>query len=239
MHSNRSSIIVFSEPLMAAPAENQLGVALTAEEALQFREATLIRIVETVATAELPSLEKSVFLAGSLEHAHRSALELRIPDCFSIEAQYGSALAERLEHALGKKFNEGFQKVVLMGVDCPFLSVPLIEQALDLLSSHDVVIGPTASEGCYLIGFSVFVPAIIRGVHWEEPSVLRQLEGLIALHSLKGSFLESLSGWRDLEGLKALASQANREAAGQEQPASDRLSQAARQILERKSILHP
>jgi hypothetical protein len=65
----------------------------------------------------------------------------------------------------------------LIGADCPTIDLPLIEQAQDHLTSHDVVIGPAADGGYYLIGIAApwttsRFRTIFEEIPWSSEEVL-------------------------------------------------------------------
>lgn len=66
--------------------------------------------------------------------------------------QKGLSFGERLANALENVFHEGFENVIIVGNDCPSLSVETINKAHQLLLQNDVVLGPTIKNGVYLIG---------------------------------------------------------------------------------------
>jgi glycosyltransferase A (GT-A) superfamily protein (DUF2064 family) len=62
---------------------------------------------------------------------------------------------------------------------------PLLDQALDLLETHQVVIGPSTDGGYYLLGLSVPMPALFSDqISWGTGSVLAQTLEAAADHSL-------------------------------------------------------
>ena len=68
-------------------------------------------------------------------------------------------------------------KAILIGADCPTVSVELIEKACDELESHDVVLGPAADGGYYLIGLaspwtSLRFQTVFHEIPWSTNRVL-------------------------------------------------------------------
>lgn len=66
--------------------------------------------------------------------------------------QNGDDLGARMENAINEAFSLGYQKVILIGSDIPEIEAESIDTAFALLDDCDVVIGPTADGGYYLIG---------------------------------------------------------------------------------------
>jgi len=91
---------------------------------------------------------------------------------FEKRLQEGGDLGERMQNAFSKSFEEGYRKVVIIGSDCPELDSSIIEQAFDELKQSDVVIGPSADGGYYLLGMNTFIPEIFEGIKWSSAEVL-------------------------------------------------------------------
>ena len=50
------------------------------------------------------------------------------------------------------QLRRGARRVVVIGADCPHLPAAWVEQAFAALGDHELVLGPDAGGGCYLIG---------------------------------------------------------------------------------------
>ena len=66
--------------------------------------------------------------------------------------QRGDDLGVRMENAIADTFALGYERVILTGSDIPEIEAESVETAFALLDAGDVVIGPTADGGYYLIG---------------------------------------------------------------------------------------
>ena len=75
--------------------------------------------------------------------------------------------------AIFDAFNEGCGRVVLVGTDIPEVTAPILAEAFNALLRHDVVLGPSADGGYWLIGlkrpFDLF-----GNIDWGSPQVLEQ-----------------------------------------------------------------
>ncbi|MBN2484052.1 MAG: TIGR04283 family arsenosugar biosynthesis glycosyltransferase [Candidatus Omnitrophica bacterium] len=87
-------------------------------------------------------------------------------------SQTGHDLGQRMEHALCRVFSYGAEKVVIVGTDIPDLSRDIIENALRLLDSHQIVLGPTHDGGYYLLGMKKMYRELFRNIPWSTPDVL-------------------------------------------------------------------
>jgi len=90
---------------------------------------------------------------------------------WSSHPQGGGDLGERLHSAFQRVFQAGAKRVVIIGSDCPAISVEDIREAWDGLRSHDVVLGPATDGGYWLIGLRQLQPDLFRGVRWSTENV--------------------------------------------------------------------
>ena len=84
--------------------------------------------------------------------------------------QGDGGLGERLARAT----SVGGGPIVVVGSDCPALSGDVIRAAFHRLEQHDVVLGPAADGGYYLIGLRRPAPRLFAGIDWSTDRVLAQ-----------------------------------------------------------------
>jgi rSAM/selenodomain-associated transferase 1 len=80
----------------------------------------------------------------------------------------------RMHHALTHILSQGYRKALLVGVDIPRLDSGIVLHALDLLDSHDVVFGPAADGGYYLVGLKKPAPRVFESIEWSTRKTLAQ-----------------------------------------------------------------
>lgn len=117
---------------------------------------------------------------------------------FQSFAQRGDDLGERMANAFGDLFARGFGSVVLIGGDLPAVPLEVFERAYAALASAaaEVVLGPSADGGYYLIGMNRLVAGIFDGIVWSRADVLaRTREKCTAL----GLSCEILPAWYDID----------------------------------------
>lgn len=118
---------------------------------------------------------------------------------YQYAAQSGADLGPRMKNAFLQEFAAGFDKVVLIGSDCPDLPADIVEESFRALENKTgSVIGPSVDGGYYLIGFRKddFCPEIFSGVEWGNASVLEKT--MTILHSKKHQ-PAILPLWRDID----------------------------------------
>lgn len=77
-------------------------------------------------------------------------------DAFFIDEgkQRGRTFGERYANAFQQIFGQGYTKVVSIGNDAPDLTVETLRNAIDEIQHKDLVVGPSADGGVYLLGLS-------------------------------------------------------------------------------------
>lgn len=83
-------------------------------------------------------------------------------------------LGDRMAAAFERAFIAGSTAVLLIGSDCPELDALLLEKAFRELQRHDLVLGPAADGGYYLIGLRRSIPALFQGIAWSTDAVRQQ-----------------------------------------------------------------
>jgi len=95
------------------------------------------------------------------------------PD-FTLIPQQGTDLGERLIHSLEYFLHLGDLGVMAIDSDTPTLPTHYLQQAIDLLTKPavDVVIGPSADGGYYLIGIRTLHRELFVDMPWSTSVVL-------------------------------------------------------------------
>ncbi|WP_411028909.1 TIGR04282 family arsenosugar biosynthesis glycosyltransferase [Spongiimicrobium sp. 3-5] len=110
------------------------------------------------------------------------------------ELQQGSDLGQRMENAFRAAFNAGFKKVMVIGSDMYDLDTTTLQEAFDHLDQHDYVLGPALDGGYYLLGMTVFTPALFENKAWGQETVLAD-----TLEDLKNEKYKLMNGRNDID----------------------------------------
>jgi hypothetical protein len=93
---------------------------------------------------------------------------------FRLTLQAQGNLGQRLEQSL-RFFLEGVPgKAIIMASDVPDLSKEIMNDAINALDNHDLVIGPCNDGGYYLIGMKKPHGELFKGIAWSTDKVLEQ-----------------------------------------------------------------
>jgi hypothetical protein len=107
---------------------------------------------------------------------------------WSYRPQGEGNIGARMDRALSAAFAEGAPAAALIGADIPDLSTAILAEAFQRLADHDIVIGPAADGGYYLVGarrerYAELAPLLFQGIPWGTGRVLRDtLAALAAAH---------------------------------------------------------
>lgn len=181
-------IIVFARAPVLGQAKTRLIPRLG-----EWRAARLYRsmIAHAVRTAQQCG---PVELHGTSRHSFFRGLKFRL--------QRGRDLGERMHHA----FLRSPRPAILIGSDCPALTVRDLQRALRLLrGGSDVVLAPAEDGGYALIGVRRLPPQIFAGVEWGSSRVYEQTVKKLAGHRWRAlRTLWDVDRPDDLERLRAL-----------------------------------
>ena len=97
-----------------------------------------------------------------------------LPHAEALVPQRGDCLGERMLNAFCQAFLDGYQRVVLIGSDCPDVCAAVVKEAFDLLADCDAVLGPALDGGYYLLALSRPIPQIFEGIDWSTDRVAQQ-----------------------------------------------------------------
>jgi uncharacterized protein len=102
-------------------------------------------------------------------------------------------LGSRMDKAFLAGFQHGYERIILIGSDCPSLSNKILLEALESLVEQDLVLGPAHDGGYYLIGLKRRISSMFKGIPWGTGDVLSRTLVKANRHRLKIHLLESLA----------------------------------------------
>jgi rSAM/selenodomain-associated transferase 1 len=98
-----------------------------------------------------------------------------VDDQLQVVAQKGDGLAAALTSVFAHFANGGRQRIIAFNSDSPHLPPSILEAAFEMLTSHDVVVGPTHDGGYYLVGAKHMHPALFEGDGMGTANALERL----------------------------------------------------------------
>jgi rSAM/selenodomain-associated transferase 1 len=162
--SSPKRLIVF----VRAPNPGTVKTRLAAEIGPTAALAAYLELVESLLSRlqGLPGVELHFTPAEE-----RRGVEGWLREGWKASPQSPGDLGARMNSAFQTAFSEGATHVVLIGSDCPEVSGDDVILAWRSLGSHDVVLGPAADGGYWLIGLGRPQPALFQSIPWSTPRV--------------------------------------------------------------------
>jgi rSAM/selenodomain-associated transferase 1 len=183
---NESRLLVFLKAPRPGAVKTRLSATLGVAEAC----AAYRRLVERL-LRQLASLE-NVELCFAPDDAGPEIEPWAQPD-WRLTAQGSGDLGCRLDRAFRRAFDEGAQRVVIIGSDCPEAGTHDIQAAWTALLSHDVVLGPATDGGYWLIGLRAPQRELFVDIPWSTDKVLRETQKRCGVAGLTTRLLRELS----------------------------------------------
>jgi len=159
-----------------------------------------------------------------------TGLDAALPaGCRQVE-QEGDTLGERLRNAFDRLLVDAGDRAVIIGSDSPDIPLRHIKRAFTLLRRRDVVLGPAADGGYYLVGLRTPSPDLFEDVPWGGPTVF---DRTVRAVERSGLSLSVLPLWYDVDdasslGLLAALCRARRVSGGLRLPHTERVLDALR-----------
>jgi rSAM/selenodomain-associated transferase 1 len=151
-------------------------------------------------------LKDSIAMVGDLHQVHFavavSPLEAMpyfrqiTPDGTLLLPVAGASIGVCLQRAFEEVFERGYRKAMALNTDGPSLPVEYLVQAIRLLDSADVVLGPGEDGGYYLIGMKQPHPKLFSGIPWSTDAVLSQTAAAVEQLGLR---LHRTPTWYDVD----------------------------------------
>jgi len=86
--------------------------------------------------------------------------------------QEGRDLGERMLNAFKWGFEQGYQKILIIGSDLYDLNSGDLDEAFKTLDSNNYVVGPASDGGYYLLGMKKLKKELFKAKAWGKASVL-------------------------------------------------------------------
>ncbi len=191
--SHDSALIVFAKHPAPGRVKTRLTPPLTPDEAAELYRCMLLDTLAKVRS--LPDVNGYLFYQD--EPAALPYFQGIVPD-FVLLPQEGCDLGARMAGAFREVLSGGFQRVVIIGTDAPDLPVDYLHQAFRTLADDavDVVFGPSADGGYYLLGLKALPDCLFEGIAWSTGTVLAES---LARAEEAGLRVHLLPEWHDVD----------------------------------------
>ncbi len=177
----RAIVVIVAKEPVATRVKTRLYPHLSPAQAAELYALFIQDMVE-----EMSGIVKAeAGLPGNPNHGLRLAVayspkgaertfEVLSPPPVLIFPQQGADLGERLAHIFTKLCSEGYEQVHIINSDSPDMPCSLIQTSTKLLEipQTDLVLGPCADGGYYLIGLKKPTPELFQEIPWSTDRVL-------------------------------------------------------------------
>lgn len=157
------TIIVFAKTPEPGKVKTRIAAQLGDETALHIYNQLLQFTFSLLADL---AHRKIVYYAGEGSQDHWKGLETR--------KQASGDLGNRMVKAFEEVLNEDTSAAIIIGTDCATLTKEIIESAFTALATNDLVIGPAADGGYYLLGIKKNYPVLFEHIDWSTEKVFEQ-----------------------------------------------------------------
>ena len=128
-------------------------------------------------TVTLAKTLTNVHVAAMCPESDREELADLLGNTVQIVAQKGEGLAAGLTSVFRHFTAAGRPRVIAFNSDSPHLAPSVLESAFEMLTTHDVVFGPTHDGGYYLVGAKASHPSLFEG---DGMGTINALDRLLA-----------------------------------------------------------
>lgn len=170
----REEVIIFSRYPQPGITKTRLIPELGTEGAARIQRFMTERIVRrAISLARERCLSLFIYYTGGSSRLMRQWLGSDL----DYLQQQGDDLGMRMRRAFLDSRERGAERSIIVGSDCPALQNNLMVEALNILQTDSLVLGPAVDGGYYLIGTNTGLPAeklarLFTAIPWGTPEVL-------------------------------------------------------------------
>lgn len=200
-----TNLLIFSKYPIAGKAKTRLIPALGAEVAAQLHRQLAETAISTAQSWQQISSEKVNRITVHYTGAGEKDLCSWLGADLDYQEQPAGDLGQRMCTAFESAFECGIEHVIGIGTDVPTLTATILQQADKNLEDHDVVLGPAADGGYYLIGMNSLYLELFVNIDWGTERVYAQTQAIctrLGLKIAKLPVLNDIDRPEDLDTLK-------------------------------------
>ncbi|MCB0337113.1 MAG: DUF2064 domain-containing protein, partial [Bdellovibrionales bacterium] len=138
-------ILLFSKPRDCVEAKTRLRSDFSDQQISLLHQAFVTDCLDML--TELCASKVSCFW-----YQNSDEVAQRLYPQFQHQVQCGGSFGDRLEDARRKAFASAEFPLIVIGSDCPLLSLTLLQQATKEATAGKIVLGPSQNGGFYLLG---------------------------------------------------------------------------------------
>ena len=194
LQASKQAIIIFTRNPELGKCKTRLAKTIGTEAALNIYKHLLEHTAQITASV---NVDKFVFYSEQIVQD-----DLWNAAIFNKKLQQGQNLGDRMEHAFLDLFQQGYNKIIIIGSDLLDINADMINQAFHKLNNNEVVFGPAKDGGYYLLGLSKMQPCIFRNKPWSEANLLEVTLKELGLKNVSLTLLKTLNDIDTFEDIK-------------------------------------
>lgn len=175
------ALIVFAREPIAGQVKSRLAAEVGAAAALAVYRQLLARTF-ALARRYQRSRDVTIILSSADGSEHDELARRARSNGFAWQFQCGVDLGARMDDAFERAFADGFERVVLIGCDCPVMGARELDSAFAALATSDAAVSPTEDGGYALAALRRPLGALFERISWGSGEVLVQTRQA-ALHA--------------------------------------------------------
>ena len=184
-------VIVFVKNIELGKVKTRLAKTISNQGAFHVYS-ELVKITKTV--IKNIDVDTYVFFSKRIEQTEWNNSKKFVQD--------GNDLGERMKNAFAKAFQDGYEAVILIGSDLPDINSAHILSGLKKLKTSNVVFGPAADGGYYLVGMTKVYNTIFDNKPWSQSNLLESTLKELQQQKLSYTLLETLNDIDTFEDLE-------------------------------------
>jgi uncharacterized protein len=183
-------LIIFTRYPEAGKTKTRLIPILGAEgAAVLHQQMTELTIAKCRKLVTIRNLSIEVFFHGG----DRQLMQEWLGNELIYHPQGTGDLGAKMCRACDRAFHSGIDRMVIVGTDCPELTVEILNEAFDRLIDRDLVLGEAKDGGYYLIGLSRPIPHLFVEIDWGTEVVFQQTQKIANKLNLTIAYLPILN----------------------------------------------
>jgi uncharacterized protein len=180
-------IVVMAKAPVAGLAKTRLIPALGAQGAAQLAQRMLQHTLATALASKLGTVE----LCAAPDRSDPGWLPSSVPADIAWSAQGEGDLGARMARA-ALRTTSGGASIILIGTDCPGITVATLQEAAAALQHHDASLVPTFDGGYSLLGLRRFHASLFDNMAWSTSTVASETLARMAQLSWQAKVLAKL-----------------------------------------------
>ncbi len=182
---NKPRLLIMAKRLALGEVKTRLAASIGDDHALEVYKNLLQHTLHVAAQSDY---DVHVFLTGEGDDDVFSG------HGFTLHEQSSGDLGNRMAAAFAKGVLASHEKkTVIIGTDCPDLSLAHLAKASEALDTADVVFGPSKDGGYYLLGMKGRQSMLFQNIPWSTETVLETSVQKLQSANLSVAYLDVLN----------------------------------------------